>query len=111
MILTTPIAYITSLPDHVFLQDTAHDLPLVLPKYHPICTILYLNKVFRDQMNWYWLPRWTAHGWSEWILFSYGPSGQLAGHTTDSEVSYDPTNGTVSSGGIYRGGPGGNNAL
>jgi hypothetical protein len=118
--ITSPVAYITSLPDHVFLQEPDNTNYNGIRQY---LTFWYTDEKFRRD-NYsstdpdYWRSRWITRGWSAWVLFSYGPSGKLDdnpsdpyGFTEPQEVSYDPTNGTVSFGGIYRGGPGGNNAL
>jgi type II secretion system protein G len=82
--LTTPIAYITSVPKDTFAFKPAEMLlggPFgVFGDY-----IHYVDQAALDQY---------------WLLFSYGPDGDLEFE----EVHYDPTNGTVSSGDIYRSG-------
>jgi prepilin-type N-terminal cleavage/methylation domain-containing protein len=104
-VLTSPVAYITALPRELFNIENS------TPKsWQPFLTYWYTERRFRNYKGWLWISRWKAKGYSEWVLFSYGPAANLAQFTQPNlEVEYDPTNGTVSLGGIYRGGPGGNN--
>jgi len=109
MVLTSPVAYIATLPNVVFNQD-----PTVPTAIWPMLTFWYLNRQFRVD-NWGstmgWTdPDWLSRGYSEYVMMTDGPSGQLGNFTYNTEVRYDPTNGTVSIGGIYFGGPGGNNS-
>jgi type II secretion system protein G len=82
--LTTPVAYVTSIPRDTFA-------------YRPSSMLLggpfgvfgsYLHYVDEAVLDQYWL------------LFSYGPDGDME----YGELHYDPTNGTVSDGDIYRSG-------
>jgi len=84
-LLTTPVAYVTSIPRDVFVYRPAQMLlggPFgVFGEY-----IHYVDQGVLDQY---------------WLLFSYGPDGDMEFN----QLHYDPTNGTVSDGDIYRNGP------
>lgn len=82
--LTTPIAYMTSVPLDPFVYRPV-DIPLGGPFgiFGPY--VHYVDQAVLDQF---------------WLLFSYGPDGDLEFQ----ELHYDPTNGTVSDGDIYRNG-------
>jgi prepilin-type N-terminal cleavage/methylation domain-containing protein len=83
-LLTTPIAYITSIPRDTFVYRPP-DMLLGGP-YGVFGS--YLHYVDQSALDQYWL------------LFSYGPDGDME----FGETHYDPTNGTVSDGDIYRSG-------
>ena len=83
--LTTPVAYMTSVPRDPFVYRPAAMLlggPFGLfgPHLH------YVDQRVLDQY---------------WLIFSYGPDGDLEFN----ELHYDPTNGTISDGDLYRNGP------
>ena len=82
--LTTPVAYISAIPPDPFVFRKAE---MLLGGYFGIFgdRIHYVDQAVLDQY---------------WLLFSYGPDGDLEFEP----VHYDPTNGTVSDGDIYRGG-------
>jgi len=80
--LTTPVAYITAIPHDPFVRTVPEQLPggafgVFGPYIH------YVDKSLLDQY---------------WLLFSYGPDCDME----FSELHYDPTNGTISDGDIYR---------
>lgn len=82
--LTTPIAYLTSIPPDPFVYRPPEMLlggPFGVfgPYLH------YVDQAVLDQY---------------WLLFSYGPDGDME----FDELHYDPTNGTISDGDIYRNG-------
>jgi len=83
-LLTTPVAYITAIPRDPFVYRAPAMLlggPFgVFGQY-----IHYVDQTVLDQY---------------WLLFSYGPDGDMEFQ----ELHYDPTNGTVSDGDIYRNG-------
>ncbi|HUT24106.1 MAG TPA: prepilin-type N-terminal cleavage/methylation domain-containing protein [Sumerlaeia bacterium] len=100
--LTSPIAYITSVPQCPFAEvfNKREDLGMNAWNYH-----------MED------LPRYTFWGWGEpgftfaknlydqgksWLLWSMGPDLQVNIHTVG---LYDATNGTRSLGDLYRAGP------
>lgn len=100
MRLTTPIAYMSSLPQEVFQRgDKAETYPYWSPglndamKYSPI--YFYLDEE-RERTG-------------RWALFSRGPdlNYEMAVEEGGSGilVHYDPTNGTISNGDIMRFGP------
>lgn len=95
--LTTPIAYITSLPRDPF-ADKHELLNNVEPvTYHYVCLLdlLYPNNPF--------FYGWNAEGVRcLWALQSSGPDGNPEPFQFP---RYDPTNGTISAGNILRFGP------
>jgi len=125
VLLTTPIAYITSLPDDVFLTlsnqtvacDKEGSFKYLLRKYHTV--------VFGANKDAYWVlgggapgnftnsrdPNWVY--WTpglnpEWIIFSEGPQrlDRLSADVQNcNAIPYDPTNGTMSYGEIVTYGP------
>ena len=111
-VLTSPISYISTLPDHIFDEDPSTSI-----EDQPYQTFWYNNREYREAQGWAYPERWTERGWLEWVLFSCGPSGLYgtagmgSGLGYPDEVQYDPSNGTVSLGGIFFGGPGGNNEM
>lgn len=108
--LTTPVAYITAVPGIVFaaadqLDRNGTDTGRPLPQEIPWLTFWYSDREFREDMEWPAPGTWKEHNWNQWVLHSTGPSKQWAFFSTH-DIIYDPTNGTASRGGIYRGGPG-----
>ena len=119
--LTTPIAYITSLPTDPFAMTIAHKLEFPNP-------LLLYDYESREHWNKRAGNEWDSHGPAElveWVLVSIGPDlktvihepaafhGNLLevfqeGQPNKVGVSgwYDPTNGTVSRGDILGFGPG-----
>ena len=116
--LTTPVAYMTSLPGTSFdTLGSAHDL--IMSRYDPVrnrgpewCTSDYLGTggvgVFRG------FPYFCGEdvGWTpdrKWRLRDVGPDLWANNQTLPGShyymALYDPTNGTVSSGDIVRWGP------
>lgn len=113
--LTTPISYMTSAPSDPFgghiLADDKYFNENVTENYW------YGTREFYDQNGWYWFVS-TGPGQSSraiWVVESRGPDLHWARLPPNGigvvEVddpftwSYDPTNGTVSSGNIARSGP------
>ncbi len=82
--LSTPVAYLTAIPHDPFIRSTP---PVMLGGPFGIFGD-YLHYVDQAVLDQYWL------------LFSYGPDGDME----FSELHYDPTNGVVSDGDIYRNG-------
>jgi prepilin-type N-terminal cleavage/methylation domain-containing protein len=107
--LTTPIAYMTTVPPDPFLQDDQN--------YFGMRTFLYTPDWFRGTVSggaettFFYPPR---EGYS-WVLISVGPDGdwECARKVLDPEnyggdtLYYDSTNGTLANGDIYLYGPGG----
>lgn len=82
--LTTPVAYLTAVPHDPFVNRPAAMLlggPFGLFGDY----IHYVDQGVLDQY---------------WLLFSYGPDGDMEFQ----QLHYDPTNGTLSDGDIYRNG-------
>jgi prepilin-type N-terminal cleavage/methylation domain-containing protein len=86
--LTTPIAYISSLPHDPFKTDQT-DEPLRRYDYHNVKQQVTNN-----------VPGWPPNDllrYGDWRFASYGPMRQYLPW-----MPYDPTNGTVSEGNILR---------
>ena len=91
--LTTPIAYITSIPNDIFGNKSIYTGPTGTPCY------IWNNRT-GDAWYVYWGDRWG-------IIQSLGPqgagwSGNGSVYWAMSNMEYDPTNGTVSAGRIQR---------
>lgn len=101
--LTTPISYLTSLPRDPFNSSKNWAYPLVGPFY----TWQDLQDIYYRLMpSWGggdWLPRQIAQG-RMWSLSSPGPDLEET-MCSDASALYDPSNGTISIGDIYRLGP------
>ncbi len=83
--LTTPVAYITEVPIDIFLQPPGVDFmggPFGLGGIY----LHYLNGENEPRLE------------EVWLAFSYGPDADME----QDAVCYDPTNGTISNGDIYR---------
>jgi prepilin-type N-terminal cleavage/methylation domain-containing protein len=109
--LTTPIAYITSVPADQFQDPASYSFPPV------ICDVDYPNHThcYRYDTRFYWTTGpyadkervWVAsYGESKWKVNSAGPDRRLLPQSelflTGKSNRYDPTNGTISSGDIFR---------
>jgi type II secretion system protein G len=102
ILVTTPIAYITSLPDDPFKTD-------LMPSSAPcdIPSFVYLLHKFHPL--WHGgpaLPTWTAwaqNTYPEWVLISKGPYREPTSFIR--WIPYDPTNGTMSMGELISHGP------
>jgi prepilin-type N-terminal cleavage/methylation domain-containing protein len=95
--LTTPIAYITSIPTDPFAGNLANPLPFIR-EYN------YLNlKQHIANFNGVG-PAWVSElipRWGEWRMAACGPDMDR-GADIKSNIVYDPSNGTVSNGDIVR---------
>lgn len=80
--LTTPIAYIETVPKDTFFQPT--ELPPLGGPFGPAGEFLHYiaDPVVTEA----------------WLVWSYGPDGDME----FDQIEYDPTNGTLSNGDIYR---------
>ena len=98
--LTTPIAYMTSIPNEVFVKNG------------PSAAYAFWNERLNDAMKvspvYFYLPE-EKHKRGRWVIFSRGPDidyeADVAEGGTGLLQYYDPTNGTVSSGDVMRFGP------
>jgi prepilin-type N-terminal cleavage/methylation domain-containing protein len=99
MLITTPIAYVTTLPQDPFYAHVSSPYPDLARRYG------YMESVAMAQIQYNAgriesgnaiMPRYGG-----WRLYAAGPDGDRGG---DAKVSmlYDPTNGTVSDGDILR---------
>lgn len=90
--ITTPIAYITTIPFDVFWKEQPAPFNVAGGPFGPGSKFLnYIN----DPVS--------AVG-ASYILFGYGPDQDFE-ILTAGPLHYDPTNGTISNGDIYRIGP------
>jgi len=97
--LTTPIDYMTSLPDDPFYTTIqvvcVEDIPSFIylrREHHPYYPTMY-QATGRSRDNW------------DWLLASQGPSQYRYIAIRWEDGVYDPTNGTISNGPVYRIGP------
>jgi len=89
--VTTPIAYITSLPPDPFHQAEGDDP-------YDTRSFMYVNWVYGIQQN-PAFPTYVLIMYGDWRLTSAGPDKS---RRDEQIVLYDPTNGTVSIGSIHR---------
>jgi type II secretion system protein G len=122
--VTTPIAYMTSVPQDVFSKETSTTRPL-----DEIRAFLYADRASyvghvpqalgpgasgSPAANIYRIMWGSQYPSSQWLLRSRGPFGGVSlgqetgglGTSVDARDAYDPTNGTVSVGNIFLLGPG-----
>ena len=97
--LTTPIAYVTSLPVDPFANrdDFLNMIPPPVYHYAARNDPLYPGAVFWDGVN-------AEHVFSHWVIQGNGPDRDPASPNWQFP-RYDPTNGTVSHGNVLRFGP------
>jgi prepilin-type N-terminal cleavage/methylation domain-containing protein len=113
--LTTPIAYLTSIPEDVF--GGSRD-PQDLYKNLAPDDYFYATKAYFGARGFGWLVEPAGENGTKalWVMQSKGPDRAWARNAPDGpgvyeldqpyKWQYDPTNGTVSSGNIVRSGPG-----
>lgn len=102
-VLTTPVSYLTAIPVDPFSSLMNHTYSMTGLYY----TWQDLLSIYRD-MN----PSWGGGDWLSrrvgegrmWSLSSPGPDLEET-MAADATLIYDPTNGTISTGDIYRLGP------
>jgi type II secretion system protein G len=101
--ITTPVAYMTSLPVDAFDPGT-DPLNLVGPHTFHYASI---NDPLDPDATPFYMGANEAHVSFSWIIQSYGPDrGSDVGNTSYWQFpDYDPSNGTVSVGNILRWGP------
>ncbi len=95
--LTTPIDYMTSLPDDPFYTK----LQVVCAEDEP--SFIYLRKEHHPVYP--TMEQATGRTIWDWLLVSQGPSQPGYIYIDWAGGVYDPTNGTISNGPIYRLGP------
>ncbi len=107
--LTTPVDYLPSYPTDAF--------GYVVPGFNDMKYYLYYDP--RDSEGWIFYRFLPESGWTgglprvgQWIVQGFGPDNELEtilvfwrGVTPTLFYPYDPTNGTISRGDIYRFGP------
>lgn len=104
--LTTPIAYITSLPHDPFMAD---DRSIPENRYYYYQNYPYTEKLANAAgaaLMWPMVVRYESFG--QWVMFACGPDrdrkdlepGKVGNNLADG--IYDPTNGTVSNGDVIR---------
>lgn len=95
--LTTPIPYISSIPDEPFTQKLAEGY--LFRWYCYDCRESRLAAV-GSWSSFPWMDTFPGPLPYEWLMFSAGPA-----RVHDWTKVYDPTNGTISEGSIFRFGP------
>jgi type II secretory pathway pseudopilin PulG len=102
--LTTPIAYITSLPLDPFVSQKVTFTSAVYPassevgKRYVYYETVSLAAAYPNPWGLNDLPGWTG----QWLMYGYGPDGTPLQGTGATLVPYDPTNGTISTGNVVR---------
>ncbi len=98
--LTTPVAYITDVPDDVFRQVLRPDDPAFdYIDYETTKIFVFLRPIWEP------FPGFPSDNKRGWHLSSAGPDQLEALSLPGTALAYDPTNGTVSDGDIHRYGP------
>ncbi len=95
--LTTPIAYMSSIPTDPFATGGTTPLPFIR-EYNYLNLNQHLANFTQPP------PAWTSllkPRWGEWRMAACGPDGDR-GADIKSNITYDPTNGTVSNGDVVR---------
>ncbi len=113
--LTTPMAYITTIPKDAFGFSSGDDLYKIFGTTEDY---YFSTKAYYDLHGWAWevYPGGSTGSPAMWVLQSKGPDRAWARSTAKGgagvleldrpyEFQYDPTNGTVSTGNIVRSGP------
>jgi general secretion pathway protein G len=102
--ITTPIAYMTSLPYDVFAsENSTFDSPIYTPDTRVGERFAYFNydlfiAAFPTSTS--FQDRQEDAG--SWLLYSYGPDRDVDNGGAGVYVNYDATNGTISAGNIFR---------
>jgi len=113
--LTTPLAYMTSIPPDIFSRDkvTTYSnedirVPIYTDKKSYARFVTNAFGTVENGRNVYRLFWRVDFPQSEWVLRSRGPRGTAGGigETFTKLDAYDPTNGTISNGNITYVGPG-----
>ncbi len=102
--VTTPIAYITQVPDDVFHAGRADSLGYGWDKFEywgPGAVNVLQIEARREFLG----PN------TQVVVWSFGPSRSSEGWVFSVNTIYDPSNGTISAGNIYRPVPGSPTAL
>jgi type II secretion system protein G len=106
--LTTPIAYITSIPDDVFGDRVLlSDYATGLYRCYDYCCFDQPNTYETNVFKPYLVNNYHYSVAMLWYMASQGPDLQAGLAVGQVGLPYDPTNGTVSPGDIMRVGPGG----
>ncbi len=109
--LTTPVAYITSIPDDPFGDrvNVSDYTGLFGEKRYRTYDLLQFEDPASFESLVYKSELVVIHGYPQgmlWLTASQGPDGTV-GLNTAIGLVYDPTNGTTSAGDVLRTGPGG----
>ena len=103
-VLTTPLAYMTSLPLDIFMPKSTFSSPTYPESTKVGYRFVYFNydNMIRDNPGSATLPpRRDVAG--SWLFYSYGPDKDPLNLGAGSVyINFDPTNGTVSAGNIFR---------
>ena len=106
--LTTPIAYITSIPNDPFGSGKAGGVLAAQGNWFFNVYNFLVQEMIVNKFGWpdWWFPEVLLAGYNvenrqakQWFLGSFGPNKR------EDMTVYDPTNGTVSAGDIIRTGP------
>ncbi|MGI8906914.1 MAG: prepilin-type N-terminal cleavage/methylation domain-containing protein [Candidatus Sumerlaeaceae bacterium] len=125
IVLTTPTAYLSSIPEDTFARTAVYRNPQLGEYYKTgpggelasVCAFDYAYRMTPDGRDENIVIPLTPPLWTErisrsagvlWALRSVGPdlNATTLGHDSPNATSYDPTNGTVSAGDVFFLGPG-----
>ena len=105
--LTSPISYLTTLPEDIFhaqgLEDgSSFNYFYAGPRALPGRTTsgVFIGEWWGGGRIWNAYPQYTYRQ-TRWTIFTYGPDQRYYSQTNSRETIYDPTNGTVSDGDIW----------
>lgn len=103
--LTTPVAFLTSLPKDPFSKEGSNVYALVGDNYtyQDLVDILEVRNPNWGGYSGAWLRGVVGSG-RQWSMSSPGPD-LMEDMARDGRATYDPTNGTISIGDVYRLGP------
>lgn len=108
VMLTTPVAYLTSLPPDPF-QDRVGEIGTIADSYYnnSVNVGSYVYQRHRENMR-IGMPYSAQAQTAIWGMYSFGPDRNSLSNNLNHPYDYhlyDPTNGTLSSGNIWRFGP------
>lgn len=99
-VLSTPVDYVSSI-DHDVFKDPAQFAGLAEWLREINKRYVYYNyPQFKSSGSYYSATR--HHQAGDWLLYSWGPDGDNTNGGVGVYINYDPTNGTVSLGNIFR---------
>ena len=100
--LTSPVAYISSIPDDIFGKLELSNSPIAPPWEYRSYDVLTREPL---QEHFFIYLETNFHRVSKWYMASQGPDQEVGIVQGQMGMPYDPTNGTMSYGDVIRIGP------